>query len=176
MVEVPEHLMKRALAAKEKADEKKRINARTAPEPESKGAEMGLRMAARKEISEEELARQYTLAFAEETPEAKHSSGLGHSGMKTMKVSKVMKPTAPCSFILIRRNDETGISGSGRVLEGCLFSNGKVVVDWISEKSSVVIWDSLEDFLDVHINSHPKNRSLLIWADGTTWEHDSEKE
>lgn len=106
----------------------------------------------------------------------KHSAGMGHSGLKSMKVTKITAPTTPASFRMIRRNDETGISGNGCVLEGVLFSTGKVVVNWLSDKGSVVVWDSLEDFLDIHINSHPANRSLLVWSDGTTWEHDPEKE
>jgi len=99
---------------------------------------------------------------------------MGQAGLGQMKVGKVVPPPAPTSFIMIRRNDETGISGTGKVLEGILFSSGKVVVNWCSSKASVVVWDSIEDFLDVHINSHPSNRSLLVWADGSTWEHNGQ--
>lgn len=141
MTEIPEHLLRRAQEAKDRALAKKSA-----------------------EIPE------HLKAVVE-----KHSVGMGHSGMKAMKVTKVAKPTAPITFSMIRRNDETGISGNGRVLVGVLFPSGKVVVEWQSEKSSIVFWESLEDFLDIHINSHPDNRSLLIWADGTTWEHDPEK-
>lgn len=69
----------------------------------------------------------------------------------------------PRTFTIIRIKDETGISGKGRVLDGVVFSGGKTVISWISDKPSVVVYDTFEDFKHIHIDSHPKNKTEIIW-------------
>lgn len=68
----------------------------------------------------------------------------------------------PRLFSLIRHMDESGISGTGRVLDGVIFHTGQVVICWRtdlnSEKlgySSIAIYPSWEAFLQVHIQPHP---------------------
>lgn len=58
---------------------------------------------------------------------------------------------------LIRDNDPSGVSGVGRVAEVVELENGKVVVaflphasDHAPEVSSVIVYDSLEDVLEIH--------------------------
>ena len=65
-------------------------------------------------------------------------------------------------FSLIRHVDESGISGTGRVLDGVIFHTGQVVICWRtdlnSEKpgySSIAIYPSWEAFLHVHVQPHP---------------------
>ena len=48
-------------------------------------------------------------------------------------------------FQLIRNIDPSGISGTGIVAEGVVFPNGKVVVCWNGDSSSIVVWNSIED-------------------------------
>lgn len=96
---------------------------------------------------------------------------LSRFDLTKMKAAKVKVPQAPCTFKVIRRADETGVSGNGCVCEGVVFTTGKVCVQWLSEAACVQSWDRLEDFFNVHINSHPANRSLIIWSDGAVWEH-----
>lgn len=71
-------------------------------------------------------------------------------------------------FMMIRQYDVTGISGSGHVLDGVQFNNGKVVIAWnkgIANASSIVVWDCFDDFYRVHIARHPENETIIIWED-----------
>jgi len=55
-------------------------------------------------------------------------------------------------FRLFRVEDETGLSGTGEVAEGVVFSNGKVVVAWGGNLSvpSVAVFDNIEQVKRVH--------------------------
>ena len=68
----------------------------------------------------------------------------------------------PRLFTLIRHVDESGVSGTGRVLDGVIFHTGQVVVCWRSDIdetkhgfSSIAIYPSWEAFLYVHVAPHP---------------------
>jgi hypothetical protein len=73
------------------------------------------------------------------------------------------KKQDPQSFRMIRNNDETGISGTGVVLEGIVFSNGKCAVTWLSDAPCVTVWDNFEQFRAKHIDSHPDNNTEIEW-------------
>lgn len=67
----------------------------------------------------------------------------------------------PRLFTLIRHEDESGISGTGRVLDGVIFHTGQVVVCWRSDitsetvgYSSLAIYPSWQAFLHVHVHPH----------------------
>lgn len=86
------------------------------------------------------------------------------------------KPEAPIqiprrrpaqAFQLIRQEDETGISGTGMVGEGCVFGNGKCCFCFESAHPSVSTWDSFEAFKFVHIDSHPGNKSIIVWLNNS---------
>lgn len=65
-----------------------------------------------------------------------------------------------------RINDETGISGTGLVLVGVIFEGtGKVVVQWRDNGigRSMGIYDSWDDFLNIHVRSHPANKTQIKW-------------
>lgn len=53
-------------------------------------------------------------------------------------------------FHLQRDVDVTGISGSGKVAEGCVFSNGWCAMTWLTEHTSVVWYPNLEDVEFIH--------------------------
>lgn len=54
-------------------------------------------------------------------------------------------------FVFLRKNDISGISGCGRVAEGCLFADtGQVVVHWLGSHGSINIYNSLEDVEYIH--------------------------
>jgi hypothetical protein len=74
----------------------------------------------------------------------------------------------PKPFTLIRLSDETGVSGTGRVLDGVIFHTGQVVVCWRSDLkqeengfSSLGIYPSWEAFLRIHVEPHPKEASEI---------------
>lgn len=68
-------------------------------------------------------------------------------------------------FEMTREADESNYSGMGKVLEGCVFINGKTVVQWCVEgkPNSTVVYDSFEDFKAIHVDSHPTNGSNFKW-------------
>ena len=55
-------------------------------------------------------------------------------------------------YELVRDEDVSGISGTGRVGDVVVFPNGKVVVAWDTPAkiSTVVIYDKLEDAVTIH--------------------------
>jgi hypothetical protein len=80
------------------------------------------------------------------------------------------RPQAPRgmrSFTLRRMEDVSGVSGTGVVLEGAVFSTGLVVIHWLTPapRGSIAIFDSLEQFLSIHVHPHPENGAVLSFDD-----------
>ncbi len=75
-------------------------------------------------------------------------------------------------FCCERQADETGISGTGVVLEGVVFSSGITVIHWLSPPphGSISIWESFDQFMSIHITPHPTNKTRILWDDGEVWE------
>lgn len=53
-------------------------------------------------------------------------------------------------FHLERDVDESGISGAGIVAEGVVFSNGKAVLSWLTDYTSVAIYENIEHLEAIH--------------------------
>ena len=53
-------------------------------------------------------------------------------------------------FYLKRVEDESGVSGTGRIAQGFIFDNGKVALTWLSEHPSMTIYDSIGEVTAVH--------------------------
>ena len=53
-------------------------------------------------------------------------------------------------FQLIRKEDVSGVSGTGVVAEGVVFYNGKVVLCWKSDKSAQNHYESIDDVIKIH--------------------------
>jgi len=53
-------------------------------------------------------------------------------------------------FYLKREEDESGVSGTGRVAQGFVFDNGKVAVTWLSEHPSVTVYDNIGEVHAIH--------------------------
>lgn len=75
-------------------------------------------------------------------------------------------------FYIVRHGDESGVSGLGRVLDGVLWVNGQVTVMWRTDldpmkvgMSSITIFNNYRAFEDIHINSHPDNKTEIVWID-----------
>lgn len=78
----------------------------------------------------------------------------------------------PRLFTLLRHADESGVSGTGRVLDGVIFHTGQVVVCWRSDlipdkpgHSSISIYPSWEAFLHVHVHPHPTEASEIRFGE-----------
>ena len=68
----------------------------------------------------------------------------------------------PRRFYLQRDDDETGVSGTGRVADGIEFDNGKAVLCWNSRLSSVAVYDSVHHIERIH--GH-QGRTRVVWID-----------
>ena len=77
--------------------------------------------------------------------------------------SPAEKEKNPRMFTMIRKSDETGISGTGRVLDGILFVDGTVAIHWRTKVWSVTFFPDFNSFAFLHIKSHPTNGTELIW-------------
>lgn len=53
-------------------------------------------------------------------------------------------------FYLVRKEDESGVSGTGRVAQGFVFDNGKVTVTWLSEHPSTTVYDNIGEVRAIH--------------------------
>jgi hypothetical protein len=53
-------------------------------------------------------------------------------------------------FHLERDEDETGVSGIGYVAEGIIFSNGKVVLSWLTEATSLAVYENMLHLEAIH--------------------------
>lgn len=54
------------------------------------------------------------------------------------------------TFYLHRNEDESGISGTGRIAQGIVFDNGKVALTWLSDHPSVTIYDNIGEVKAIH--------------------------
>lgn len=77
-------------------------------------------------------------------------------------------PEGMRTFVMVRRFDVSGVSGIGRVLEGVQFSTGVVVIHWLTPppRGSISVFESLEQFLMIHVRPHPENEAELHYGDG----------
>ena len=77
-------------------------------------------------------------------------------------------PQGMTTFTVCRQNDETGISGDGVVIEGCLFATGHTVIHWLTPapRGSIAFFDNFDDFIKIHVSSHPTNGTIINYDDG----------
>lgn len=54
------------------------------------------------------------------------------------------------TFKLVRREDFSGVSGTGEVAEGVEFNNGKCVMCWDTLTSSIAIYENVHDLVAIH--------------------------
>lgn len=70
------------------------------------------------------------------------------------------------TFTIHRGADATGISGTGRVLDGVIFHTGQVVVCWRSQHGSITIFEHWDAFASVHLKTHPENKTNIVFLSG----------
>lgn len=66
-------------------------------------------------------------------------------------------------FILKRIEDETGISGTGIVAEGIVWSDGTVAYRWLTKTPTTVIIDTVENVETIH--GHDGKTKLIFITD-----------
>ena len=79
-----------------------------------------------------------------------------------------LAPQGIRTFTIFRGYDQTGVSGEGIVIEGVQLATGQAVVHWLypPPRGSIAIFDSMTDFVKVHIQPHPGNKTIITYQDG----------
>tara|TARA_Y100001937_G_scaffold76932_1_gene104444 strand:+ start:128 stop:502 length:375 start_codon:yes stop_codon:yes gene_type:complete len=79
-----------------------------------------------------------------------------------------LAPRGIRAFTVCRQADESGVSGDGVVIEGCVLATGQAIVHWLypPPRGSIAVFDSYDDFIKVHIAPHPKNGTIITFEDG----------
>ena len=54
------------------------------------------------------------------------------------------------TFVLNRLRDISGVSGTGVIAEGVVFSSGRAVVTWLTKTPSINIYESVDHVFSVH--------------------------
>ena len=84
------------------------------------------------------------------------------------KAPAKLAPRGIQSFTVFRTDDETGVSGEGIVIEGVRLATGQCIIHWLypPPKGGIAIFESMEDFIKVHILPHLANRTIITFDDG----------
>lgn len=69
---------------------------------------------------------------------------------KSMTLKKIVSGYNMKVFYLKRTEDESGVSGTGRVAQGFVFDNGKVAITWLSEHPTVTVYDNIGEVHAIH--------------------------
>lgn len=77
-------------------------------------------------------------------------------------VTATAKQSTARLFVLNRKVDPTGTSGTGIVAEGVRFSNGKVALHWLSHLGAVNVYDSMDVCEQLH--GHGGNTEV-VWRE-----------
>jgi hypothetical protein len=54
------------------------------------------------------------------------------------------------TFVFNRKQDISGISGTGIIAQGCEFESGITLLCWLGSTPSIVLHDSFQNILDIH--------------------------
>lgn len=65
-------------------------------------------------------------------------------------------------FVLVRTEDVSGTSGTGVVAEGIEFSNGQIVIHWLSQLESVNVYANTKVLEQLHGHG---GRTVVEWID-----------
>lgn len=65
-------------------------------------------------------------------------------------------------FLLVRSEDVSGVSGTGVVAEGIVFSTGRAVLCWLTQHRSIAIYDSISELEIIHGHD---GRTVVRWID-----------
>lgn len=70
------------------------------------------------------------------------------------------------TFEVIRNGDESGVSGTGHIVDGVVFEDGTTVVFWRSKTPGIEMMRSFKAWYNAHVASHPNNGTEIIFHDG----------
>lgn len=67
-------------------------------------------------------------------------------------------------FYLERSEDESGVSGTGRVAEGVQFTSGQVTLCWLTDTPSIGIYKDITHVEMIHGHG---GKTIVKWLDNT---------
>ena len=84
------------------------------------------------------------------------------------KAPSKLAPRGIRAFTVFRESDETGVSGDGVVIEGVELATGQCIIHWLypPPRGGIAIFESMDDFIKVHIGPHPSNNTIITFQDG----------
>ena len=95
---------------------------------------------------------------------------------KDAKQLQELKPQPPSklaprgirAFTVYRNDDESGVSGTGVVIEGVKLATGQAVIHWLypPPRGGIAVFDSMDDFIKVHVLPHQINKTIITYEDG----------
>ena len=86
-------------------------------------------------------------------------------------------PEGMRTFTVYRSNDTSGVSGTGIIIQGCLFANGSVAIQWLGGPDpGDVQTKEWEKWLAVHVKAHPENGTVITFANGEQFDYRAEPE
>ena len=65
-------------------------------------------------------------------------------------------------FALERDQDESGISGVGRIAVGAQFSDGQCVLKWLTHVNSLAVYPNIDALVRIHGHN---GLTRLVWTD-----------
>ena len=79
-----------------------------------------------------------------------------------------LAPRGLKTFTVCRQKDQSGVSGEGVVIEGVVLATGQCIIHWLypPPRGGIAIFDSMSDFIKVHIEPHPGNKTIITYEDG----------
>jgi len=79
-----------------------------------------------------------------------------------------LAPRGLKTFTVCRQKDQSGVSGEGVVIEGVVLATGQCIIHWLypPPRGGIAIFDSMNDFIKVHIEPHPGNKTIITYEDG----------
>ena len=79
-----------------------------------------------------------------------------------------LAPRGIQTFTVCRQSDETGVSGEGVVIEGVKLATGQAIIHWLypPPRGGIAVFESMDDFIKVHIQPHPANKTIITYEDG----------
>ena len=79
-----------------------------------------------------------------------------------------LAPRGIRSFTVYRNDDQSGVSGIGVVIEGVKLATGQAIIHWLypPPRGGIAVFDSMDDFIKVHILPHQANKTIITYEDG----------
>jgi hypothetical protein len=84
----------------------------------------------------------------------------GETVLEPPRVFTGLRPQPPEEY----RNKGITNAGAAADYEGCLFTDGTVVVRWLTQYRSHSVWTCWADFW--HVHGHPEYGTRILFADG----------